>query len=256
MISVILPTYNERENIVPLVAAIDAVIIQSHEIIVVDDDSPDGTSDVVSRMIESGRVPALKLKTRLADRGLTKSLREGIALATGDTIIWMDCDFSMPPEVIPRLLAKIGEGSDIAVGSRFVKGGQAKKGVGISDTRESLPAILLSSLLNVLLRLVLHWSFRDWTSGFIAVRREVLQRIRLSGDYGEYFMDLMFRAILLGYRIVEIPYVCAPRRAGESKTAPNARVLLKRGVKYLWMTARLQGVRAKRWVGADIARLP
>jgi dolichol-phosphate mannosyltransferase len=77
------------------------------------------------------------------------------------------------------------------------------------------------------------------------VRKKVLQNIRLKGDYGEYFMDLMFRAILKRHSFVEIPYFCVPRKAGESKTAPNIKTLIKRGVKYLWMIVRLQGVRLK-----------
>jgi len=248
MISVVLPTYNEAENIVPLIEAIDAAIVQTHEIIVVDDNSPDGTSPIVKELIDSGRVPGVRLKTRLTDRGLTKSLWEGITMAQGDVIVWMDCDFSMPPAIIPQLLSKIEAGFDIAVGSRFVKGG-AQKGV---DPVESFLAIYLSSFLNIVLRWSLLPRFHDYTSGFIAIRREVFTKIKLTGDYGEYFMDLMFRALLLKYSFAEIPYVCVPRRAGESKTAPNLRILFKRGIKYLWTIVRLEGVRVKRLLGGSI----
>lgn len=244
MVSVILPTYNETENIVPLIEAISEVLESwRHEIIVVDDNSPDGTSKVVQDLIDADDVPEVLLRTRPMDRGLRKSIAEGIGLAQGDTIVWMDCDFSMPPEVIPELLRKIEAGYDIAVGSRFVRGGKAKK----RHHRESSAAIALSTGLNVALGILLTPRFRDWTSGFIAVRRDVLRHITLRGDYGEYFMDLIFRALLLEYRIIEIPYECVPRRAGESKTAPNVQTLFKRGVKYLGMLIRLQGVRL-RWL--------
>jgi dolichol-phosphate mannosyltransferase len=226
MISVVLPTYNEAGNIVALCEAIHAAIKNPHEIIVVDDNSPDGTSRLVQELIASGTVPGLRLETRLTDRGLTKSIRRGIELAQGDVVVWMDCDFSMPPEVIPSLLAKIDEGNDIAVGSRFVKGGSAKAG----GEKESALVIALSGLLNIVTRLLLSWNFHDYTSGFIAVKKSVLNKLPLRGDYGEYFMDFIFRAILQKYRIVEIPYVCVPRRAGESKTAAQ---MWKFGKNYL-----------------------
>lgn len=252
LVSVILPTYNEAENIVPLAEAIDRAIALPHEIIVVDDNSPDGTSSLVQDVIASGRLPALRLETRMADRGLTKSLWRGIELAKGDTIVWMDCDFSMPPEKIPELLSKISEGYDIAVGSRFVAGGSAKQGA-LTAKGESFLAVLLSRFLNLVLRLLLSPRFRDYTSGFIAVRREVFQSIRLTGDYGEYFMDLMMRAILLKYSFVEVPYANALRRAGESKTAPNLSTLFRRGIKYLRMILRLLRIRVQHFFGIAIA---
>jgi len=247
-VSVILPTYNEVENILPLIDAVDAAIVHPHEIIVVDDNSPDGTSQAVQGLIDSQRISNVRLKTRFTDRGLTKSLWEGITLARGDTIVWMDCDFSMPPELIPSLLAHIEEGKDIAVGSRFVKGG-AQKAV---DPGESLLAIYLSSFLNIVLRWSLFPSFHDYTSGFIAVRRSLFTHIKLRGDYGEYFMDLMFRAILLEYMFVEVPFESVGRRAGKSKTAPNLRTLFKRGIKYLATLVRLQGVRVQKLLGMSI----
>ncbi|MDA1209161.1 MAG: glycosyltransferase [bacterium] len=249
LVSVILPTYDEAGNIVGLVEAIDKAIALPHEIIVVDDNSPDGTSQLVQEVIDSGRVPGLRLETRMTDRGLTKSIRRGVELAKGDTVVWMDCDFSMPPEKIPALLNKIESGYDIAVGSRFVKGGQAKKDVGEEESRL---AIFLSSMLCIVLRVTLCWSFTDYTSGFIAIRRTVFDRIRLTGDYGEYFIDLMFRAILLGHSFIEIPYVCVPRVEGESKTAPNLRILFKRGIGYLITLVRMQLIRLKYFVGMSI----
>jgi len=239
LVSVILPTYNERENIVPLIEAIHAAITQPHEIIVVDDNSPDGTSQAVQAYLEENLALYLRLETRLTDRGLTKSLRRGIELAKGDVVFWMDCDFSMPPEKIPALLKKIEEGSMIAVGSRFIAGGQAKQLEGGEMKQESALVIALSSGLNWLTRALLYSRFYDYTSGFIAIRREVLNTISLRGDYGEYFMDLMVRAIKKGYSFVEIPYVCVPRKAGESKTGTSLSQIFKRGTKYLWALGRL-----------------
>lgn len=250
-VSVILPTYNEVGNIVALCDALHRVITHAHEIIVVDDNSPDGTSPAVQTAIDAGR-DWLRLEIRLKDRGLRKSIWRGVELATGDIIIWMDCDFSMPPKVVGKLLEKIDEGYDLAVGSRFISGGSHKCGVRMGSTRESWVAIALSRCLNVALRMLLSRRFFDWTSGFIAVRASIVRRIGLRGDYGEYFMDFMERAILLHYSFVEVPYVCVPRKSGETKTAPNFCSLCKRGSKYLVTMVKLQGVRLKKMLGMRI----
>ena len=236
LVSVVLPTYNEAGNIVPLCKAIHAAISQSHEIIVVDDNSPDGTSKLVQELIVSGTLPELRLETRLTDRGLTKSIRRGIELAKGDVVVWMDCDFSMPPEIIPQLIANVEQGADACVGSRFIKGGSTKTAGG----NESMLAIFLSHFLNIITRLLLTRKFHDYTSGFIAVRKSVLDAVPLRGDYGEYFMDFIYRVILKGYRVIEIPYVCVPRRAGESKTAAQ---MWRFGKNYLITLMRLWWMR-------------
>ncbi|TSC59225.1 MAG: dolichol-phosphate mannosyltransferase [Candidatus Peregrinibacteria bacterium Greene0416_19] len=238
-VSVILPTYNEVENIVPLTEAIHGAIRYPHEIIVVDDNSPDGTSQAVRYAIDSGSVQGLRLETRLTDRGLTKSIQQGIDLAQGDVIVWMDCDFSMPPEKILELLARVEEGYDMAIGSRFVAGGSTKDFDAGGGKEESKLVIVLSQFLNWLTRFLLYKNFHDYTSGFIAVRKEVLESIPLCGDYGEYFMDLMVHAIKRGYTFIEIPYTCVPRRAGETKTGGSIMVIVRRGMKYLWALARL-----------------
>ena len=159
-------------------------------------------------------------------------------MATGDVIVWMDCDLSMPPEDVPRLLAEVAGGSDIAVGSRFVAGGRGKGDTG--GTPDPQITVLLSAGLNIALRLLLHRGFRDWTSGFIAIRREVLQTLGLRGDHGEYFIDLMYRALRRGYRVVEIPYVIVPRRHGASKTASSLRGYVRRGLQYVGIALSLR----------------
>ena len=254
LVSVILPTYNEAGNIVDLVKAIDRVISYPHEIIVVDDNSPDGTSQLIQQLIDSGTVLGARLQTRLTDRGLTKSIQCGIDMAQGDVVVWLDCDFSMPPEIIPLLLKHIEAGRDIAVASRFIAGGKYKESSRWFGGEESRAAILLSRMLNWFLRHALFASFTDYTSGFIAIRKSVLERIRLRGDYGEYFIDLMFRAILSGYTFVEIPYVNVPRRAGESKTGTSFRVLVRRGFPYLLTIVRMWGLRLRSLAGATSTR--
>jgi len=236
-VSIILPTYNERGNIIGLVKNINRVVQRKKEIIVVDDNSPDGTSEAVYNLIKRGNIKKLRLETRKKDRGLTKSIWRGIKLSRGDIIVWMDCDFSHPPEIIPNLLKKIDRGYDIAVASRFVRGGGFKKG--LKNSNDSMLAVTLSRLMNYAIQVLLDGGFRDYTSGFIAIKREVFKKIKLQGDYGEYFIDLISRAILLNYKIVEIPFINLPRKKGVSKTGSNLRSLIKRGSKYIKMALGL-----------------
>lgn len=251
LVSIILPTYNEAENIVPLVEAIDRVVSVSHEIIVVDDNSPDGTSAIVREAIASGRIPGLRLETRTSDRGLTKSIWRGIELAKGDTIVWLDCDFSHPPAIIPLLLQKITEDYAIAVASRFMPGGRQKSLT--IESGDSRLGILISSIGCFAMRYLLFPSFLDYTSGFIAIRREVLEKIRLRGDYGEYFIDLIVRAKMLGIKIIEIPFAYDPRRSGTSKTAPTLRQLILRCFQYGSQVLRMEWLRLRHLFGGSIA---
>jgi len=228
---VILPTLNEAENIAPLIERIYAAVPDVHEVIVVDDASTDGTADIVQRLGDAHPERRIRVERRPSDPGLTKSLARGAQIATGDVLVWMDCDLSMPPEDIPRLLDAVAGGYDIAVGSRFVRGGRDKGST--EGTRDSRASVLLSRGLNLALRVALDRRFHDWTSGFIAVRRDIVLGLGLRGDYGEYFMDLIYRAMRAGHRVLEIPYVIVPRQHGVSKTATSFAGSLRRGRKYV-----------------------
>lgn len=230
-VSVLMPTYNEAENIVPLIDAIYAQVPDVHELIVVDDNSPDGTAALVEAHAKKLPAGVVRIEKRTRDRGLTKSLKQGIKEATGNVVVWLDCDFSMPPEVIPQLLSCIQQGYDVAVGSRFVRGGRFKENT--QGTPDSALAVFLSRVMNYSIQLLLVHSFKDYTSGFIAVRKEVLDAVPLEGNYGEYFIGLMFRAIRKGYRVIELPYVCVPRQRGESKTGQNLGQYLRLGSRYV-----------------------
>lgn len=221
-ISVILPTYNERENIAPLIATLLHKLKGSTEIIVVDDDSPDLTWQVVE---EFSRVdPRVTLIRRVGRRGLVSALLEGITRAKGENIVWMDCDFSMPPEKLSELISAL-DNYDLAVGSRYISGGK--------DLRDSFLAVILGRAINLFASSLLRSRIKDLTSGFIAARRSVLDGIELAGDYGEYCIRLLHQAQRKGFRVVEIPYHCLPRRAGKSKTATNLLSFLLRGRKYV-----------------------
>lgn len=233
LVSIILPTYNEAENIIPLIKEINKVVRRQKEIIVVDDNSPDGTSEAVKIFIKKKN--NLRLETRLTNHGLTKSIQHGINVSKGDIIVWMDCDFSHPPEVVPKLLSKIQEGFDISVASRFIPGGKAKS----EGPRDSIVGVLLSTIINFFMQFLLGNQFHDFTSGFVAVRKEVFSSITLRGDYGEYFIDFIVKAFAKKYRVCEIPFISESRRAGESKTGKNLLDYMLRGRKYIFIIFRL-----------------
>jgi dolichol-phosphate mannosyltransferase len=228
-VSVVLPTFNEAGNIGRLIEELGRVLPPTAEIIVVDDDSPDRTWEVVEGLKE--RYPRLRLIRRLGRRGLTSAIREGIEAAQGPLVFWMDCDLSMPPALMPRLLEGLKD-HDIVVASRYVPGG-AEKG-------HSLLGSFLSRWICRLSSWFLDPSIKDYTSGYVGTRKEVLEAVPLEGDYGEYCIAFLYRALRKRYRILEIPYTCLPRHSGESKTATHLFGYLKRGRKYLTTLIRLR----------------
>lgn len=229
MVSIVLPTYNERDNVTGMVEEITKFKFKK-ELIVVDDNSPDGTSDVVKLIAKRNK--SVRLLMRTSDRGLSSAIQHGIDHARGNTIVWLDCDFSHPPEIVNSLVQKVSiEKHDIAVASRYVDGGQDRR----TDQKQFLMYVhkFMSKILNVLITWLLRKEFRDWTSGFIAVKREVLQDYALKVGHGEYFISLIYDAIENGYSVIEVPYDNLPRKHGLSKTAPNLFKLFSSGIWYL-----------------------
>lgn len=228
-VTVVLPTYNERDNIGPLIEAVLRSLGADAEVLVVDDDSPDGTWRIVEGLAENdSRVSLLRRRNK---RGLTSAIADGIAGARGEVVCWMDCDFSMPPEKLPQLVAAL-DSNDVAVGSRYANGGR--------DLRDSRTAVILSRIINTFASLVLGWSVRDYTSGFIVAKRHALVQLPLRGDYGEYCIDLLYRAKKRGFRVREIGYSCIPRERGTSKTGTSLAQYLRRGVGYVITVLRLR----------------
>ena len=236
-ISVILPTYNERDNIIDLINEINLYvnryIKKPAEFIIVDDDSDDKTWQVVQDYFASDG--AIRVIRRFDKRGLASAIWTGIKLAKGDIVAWMDCDFSMPPYKLVELLQKLYEGYDIAVGSRFVKDGKDMRGI-----TDSHLAVILSRAINRFASFILNRSFKDYTSGFAAARKNIFNEIKIKGDYGEYFIEFIYNAHNRGYKIIEIPYYCFPRRKGSSKTGGNWIDYLKRGWGYIILTLKLR----------------
>ncbi len=233
-LTVILPTYNERENAPVLIGDILRSVRSPVQMLVVDDNSPDGTWQVVEQLAaEDGRVRLLR---RTDERGLTSAIWAGICAADTGAVSWMDVDLAMPADVIPRLLERLEAGADIAVGSRYVPGG--------SDPGHSAMARAFSRVINAFAAVMLRAGVRDYTSGFIAARRTVFDRIKLQGDYGEYCIDLLARAARAGMRIEEVPYTCGARFSGESKTGASFTDYLRRGMGYVMTVLRLAARRS------------
>jgi len=238
-VSVIMPTYNEGGHIQDLIKdTTNALVnagIQEYQIIVVDDDSPDLTWQK-AEMTSNVDLKRVKVIRRTENHGLRASICEGIQASDSELIVWMDCDFSHPPEKIPQMLYMIGQGFDVVVNSRYtIGGGEDREGKG------GPLQLFLSKLLNWGVRFMLAPSFSDYTSGFIAVRRHVLEEFPLRGDYGEYFIDFIYRVIRSRkFHICELPYFAIPRRSGESKTGSNLFQYARRGWKYLLVVLRLK----------------
>ena len=241
LVCTVLPTYNERGNIAALIDGLLESAITPHMVLVVDDNSPDGTGEAVEdaalRWNQDGVVRVV-LHRRTSERGLTSAIQCGIDLAIhtfhAEIVTWMDCDLSMPPQDLPRLVRALLAGADLAVGSRWIPGG--------SDVAHDWTARMLSRTINALAMLTISPRVHDYTSGFIAGRAHVFGSLRLRGDYGEYCIDLLGRALRAGLHVVEVPYICVPRTAGESKTGANLWDYLVKGRKYaatIWQVRRV-----------------
>jgi dolichol-phosphate mannosyltransferase len=226
-ITVILPTFNEARNIIPLINKIHTSLEgESKEILVVDDNSPDMTWEIAKGIKDKD----VRVIRRTEDKGLVKSIKCGISNARGKYVTWMDADLSMPPEVIPRLVKELSE-HDIAVGSRYIKGGK--------DLRPVIRKVT-SRIFNIYANLILNFKVLDWTSGFIAARKKVFETLPLKDSiYGEYCVHFLYHADKNGFKIKEIPYSFVDRLEGESKTAAKISSLLKFGWIYgkrvLWL---------------------
>ena len=225
-ISLILPTYNERDNIAPLITRIFSALVEG-EVIVVDDDSPDETWRSAQELCR--KYPRLKVHRRINERGLRSAIQAGIDAAEGEYVGWMDCDLAMPPELFVDM-AQCLHFFDLVVGSRYVVGG--------SDQRSVLRRYT-SIAINILGRRLLGTKTRDLTSGFILSKRSVIQKFPLEGDYGEYCIALIFRTEASGYRVAEVPYRFIERTSGSSKTFDTLTGFFSRGKGYLGMIIRL-----------------
>lgn len=202
-LSVIVPTYNEGENIKPLFEGIDkALEHNNYEIVVVDDNSPDGTAEIVEGI--SGSYP-VKLIRRPGKSGLSSAVVEGMAKAEGDIIGVIDADLQHPPELVARLAKAVIDGNDIAIASRYVRGGGTEKW--------SLPRKIVSRGAGLLARPLT--KAKDPMSGCFVLRKEVVKGIKYKPAGFKILLEILVKGKYK--RITEVPYTFREREKGKSK---------------------------------------
>lgn len=210
---VIIPTYNEIENIERMLEKVLS-LSPEFDILIVDDGSPDGTASIVKQKIE--QLPKrIHLIERSGKLGLGTAYIAGFEWALEnnyDHIFEMDCDFSHNPDDLIRLDAQLLEGSDLVVGSRYVRGGKLKNW--------PLSRILISFGASVYVRLITFMPVKDPTAGFVAYKKEVLsaidfKKIKFIGY--AFQIEMKFATYLLGFKIKEIPILFSDREEGVSK---------------------------------------
>lgn len=209
---IIIPTYNETDNIENLISRIIHLNIPDVSILIVDDNSPDGTGEVVTKI--SGRDSRVRLIQREGKFGLGTAYVAGFkyAIQEGfDYVFEMDADFSHDPDDLPRLLEKI-ETADLVIGSRYI--------VGVNVVNWPLSRLLLSVGANLYTRLITGLPVRDCTSGFRCFRRAVLESIDLDeihSDGYSFQIEMTFKTWKKKFRIFELPIVFTDRLKGNSK---------------------------------------
>ena len=213
LVSVVLSTYNERENLSRIVPIIENVFDKNDlegEIVVVDDNSPDGTSEVAKEL--GRKYGNVRLLWRPRKMGPGSAHADGYRFASGEIIVGMDTDFSHSPYDIPRFVAKIKEGFDVVVGCRYVRGGQYEV-----KSFQTLKKSIASRLGNVLIRLLSGVPVHDFTTALRGIRREVIENVRTDSKGNSFFMEFIIKAYSEGYHLTELPIVFRDRVAGKSK---------------------------------------
>jgi len=222
---VVVPTYNERDNIENLVAEI---LVQSDDIdtLIVDDNSPDGTGAIIDRMASAN--PRVHVIHRAGKLGLGSAYREGFKYALAqkaEYIVEMDADFSHDPAMLPLFLEKIKE-YDVVVGSRYLNG--------VSVVNWPIRRLILSYCANVYARTITGLKISDCTGGFKCFRRNVLESIQLDGiksDGYSFQIEMNYRCVENGFRVGEIPIIFIDRHAGESKMSKK---IIREAVIMVW----------------------
>jgi dolichol-phosphate mannosyltransferase len=226
-VSVILPTYNEKDAIVKHAQHVSAVLTKAgykHEVIVVDDDSPDGTAQVVREASKKNK--NIRVIVRTKNHGLGLSIGDGVMAAAGNIIIGMDADGNHDPDDMPNMLKHLGEETKLVVASRF-------KGSGGMKGWRMLPTLLFNGMFRLFGLPI--W---DNTSGYYAVRKtdvEALGIKRIYYGYGDYHLRLVFFAAQAGWKMEEVPTTYQARLGGASKSK-----LLEMAVKYTKEAWRLR----------------
>jgi dolichol-phosphate mannosyltransferase len=211
---VVIPTYNERECLTPIVAAVRAAV-PAADVLVVDDNSPDGTGVLADELAVADR--QVRVLHRVRKQGLGAAYLAAFQFALDAEVGWkrivqMDADFSHDPKDVPRLLAALDAGADLAIGSRYTDGGGTENW-GLGRRAISRGGGLYAQT-------VLGVTVRDLTAGFKAWKADTLRGIDLQAvsakGYG-FQIEMTFRALRNGFRVVEVPIKFVDRRVGQSK---------------------------------------
>ena len=208
--SIILPTYNERENIIELIDALHKILAPetfAYEMIVVDDNSPDGTADRVREKF--GADDRVALYVRHQGQGLATAIRDGIEKATGDVVVCMDTDFNHDPAMIPQMVTFLAY-YDLVIGSRFVMRG------GMEDRFRHYASLIY----NIGIRFIFRTPVHENLSWFFAIDRDKLLSMDLDAifyGFGDYFIRLIMMAWQRGYDMLEVPVFYRLRLHGHSK---------------------------------------
>ncbi len=224
---VCLPTYNERENLEPMLRALGDKDVH---VLVIDDNSPDGTGELADRL--AAELDYVEVLHREQKEGLGPAYLAGFRQAlSGDEqlVLEMDCDFSHDPNDVPRLIAAVADGADVALGSRYVPGGGVRNW--------GLLRRVISAGGSLYARVVLGVQVRDLTGGFKCYRRSVLQTIELDSIHSKGYafqIETTYRALRAGFEVVEVPITFADREVGGSKM--SKRIV----VEAIWKVPRLR----------------
>ena len=212
---VIIPTYNEKENIENIIKVVMKLPLQFH-VLVIDDGSPDGTADIVKRLIETTFEGKLFLIERAGKQGLGTAYITGFKWAIEhqyDFIFEMDADFSQNPNDMMKLYdACANEGADLAIGSRYI--------TGVNVVNWPMGRVLMSYCASIYVRLVLGVDIHDTTAGFVCYRREVLETIELDKIRFKGYafqIEMKFTAYKCGFKVKEVPIIFVNRVLGTSK---------------------------------------
>ncbi len=208
--SIILCTYNEAKYIENTIAELEKNI-PSLEIVIVDDNSVDGTAEILKRLNQNNKY---KVVFRKKSRSLASAFVRGLAETTGDNIGWIDTNMSELAPKFTEMVSELGSNNDLILMSRFVTGG--------GDDRIFIRSFC-SKYFNLLCRIILRTSIKDFTSSIFLMKRKILDEVTFLGyGHGEFFLEFLYNVYQKGFKIKEIPYIQKKDEEGpDSKSAPN-----------------------------------
>ena len=240
-VSIILPTYNESQNIIHVIESIEKHLPKNFksETIVVDDNSPDGTGKIVDEYLNFKKIAnnTIDIIHRTTKSGLASAILKGIQHATGDIIIVMDSDLSHPPQIIPKMLDSLKKyHSDIVIASRYVKGGGIEKW--------TLKRKLMSKVATKIAKLSLGVSAKDPMSGFFMFKKNLLHDLKFDGIGYKLLLEILVKT--KGAKISEVPYTFTNRKFGTSKLDSSTIIDYFKSVSKLYLEGKTNETKESR----------